>query len=189
MSFGVESKSCELWKRKLNMKTGLTAVLVLALSACAGSGTRIDSSQLNEIRKGQTTVTEIVKKFGRPNLLSKNWDGTQTAAYATAEGRSDAASLLPLMGAVVGGGGTDSVIFYFDSGGVLTDYKTTKTAATSARAGTEVSAPQSVVNGTERLAPNTARSAEPVRANPARKPDTGSGLPFWLPSEIRDVRQ
>ncbi len=186
MSFGVESKSCELWKRKLNMKTGLTAVLVLVLSACASSGTRIDSSQLNEIRKGQTTVTEIVKKFGRPNLLSKNWDGTQTAAYATAEGRSDAASLLPLMGAVVGGGGTDSVIFYFDSGGVLTDYKTTQTAATAA---TQLSAPQSVVNGTERPAPNTARSAEPVRANPARKPDAGSGLPFWLPSEIRDVRQ
>ena len=95
----------------MNIKTGLTAVLALVLSACASSGTRIDSSQLHEVRKSQITVTEIVKKFGRPNLLSKNWDGTQTAAYATTAGRSDAASLLPLMGAVVGGSGTDSVIF------------------------------------------------------------------------------
>jgi outer membrane protein assembly factor BamE (lipoprotein component of BamABCDE complex) len=196
------------------MKTALLAALVLMLCGCASSGTRIESSQLGEVRKGQTTVDEIIKKFGRPTLLSKNWDGTQTAAYANPDGRSDAGTLLPLVGVVAAGGsGVDSVIFYFDTRGVLTDFKSTQTAATRAE---QASTPEPVAAPATAAAPqNTvpARNASPVQnaspaqnvspaqnASPAQKTVTkpapaprpastrSDGLPFWLPSEIRDPR-
>jgi len=157
--------------------------LILVLGGCATSGTRIEPAQLDQVRKGQTTVADIVKRFGRPNLLSKNWDGTQTAAYANAEGRSDAAALLPLMGAVVGGSNADSVIFYFDASGVLTDYKTTQTATTRA-AQTSVVEPAQTGTG----APAQTTAARPATTRPAA-PKRHDGLPFWLPSEIRDPRQ
>lgn len=162
------------------MKIYLLAIAVLALSGCASSGTKIDAAQLEEVRRGQTTVTDIVRRFGRPNFLSKNWDGTQTAAYARSEGRSDAGTLLPLMGAVVAGADTsvDSVIFYFDASGVLTDYKTTQAAATTSARATATAEPAQA--GSYAPAPTRINKPAPTR------PD---GLPFWLPSEIRDPRQ
>jgi outer membrane protein assembly factor BamE (lipoprotein component of BamABCDE complex) len=166
------------------MRTVLLMAVMLALVGCASSGTRIEPAQLDQVRKGQTTVADIVKRFGRPNFLSKNWDGTQTAAYANADGRSDSAALLPLMGAVVGGTGTDSVIFYFDASGVLTDYKTTQTAAAKA-AQASVAEPAQTGFG----APAPAASNKPVSPRPAA-PQRADGLPFWLPpSETRDPHQ
>ena len=170
------------------MKTILLTAVIVALSGCASSGTQIDAGQLNEVRKGQTTVTDILKRFGRPDFLSKNWDGTQTAAYANTEGRPDGPTLLPLIGAVVTGGGSrvDSVVFYFDTNGVLTDYKSTQ-SATSRPAQAGVAVPVQMVSD----APAQNRIDNPA----AKRPDTvlknngPSKLPWWLPSEIRDTRQ
>jgi outer membrane protein assembly factor BamE (lipoprotein component of BamABCDE complex) len=167
------------------MKIYLLAVTVLALSGCAGSGTKIDAAQLDEVRRGQTTVADIVRRFGRPNFFSKNWDGTQTAAYAHSDGRSDAGTLLPLMGAVVAGAeaGVDSVIFNFDANGVLTDYRTTQAAAAgSARA--SVAEPAQAGSGV----PAQTGINKPARTGPDTT-QRDDGLPFWLPSRIRDPRQ
>lgn len=167
------------------MRSAWMTAVILALCGCASGGTKIDASQLSEVRKGQTTVSEIVKKFGRPNVLSKNWDGTQTVAYSNADGGSAAANLLPAMGALVGGG-RDAVVFYFDANGVLTDYKATQASAASApQPNTSTSAPAQ--NAAESPAQNKVVSPEPARASPARK--SGDGFPSWLPSEVRDVRQ
>ena len=110
------------------MKLCVPAVLTLLLLGCASNQTRIDASQLAELEKGRTTVAEVVGRFGRPTVLSRNMDGTQTAAYMQAEGRSDASGFVPLMTAIA----TDrdasvaSVTFYFDDKGVLTSYRTTQ---------------------------------------------------------------
>jgi len=166
------------------MRTVLFMAVILALGGCTSSGTKIEAVQLEQVRKGQTTVADIVRRFGRPNFLSKNWDGTQTAAYANADGRSDAAALLPLMGAVAGGSGTDSVIFYFDASGILTDYKTTQTAATKA-AQASIAEPAQTSSG----APAPTASNKPASPRPAT-PQRQDGLPFWLPpSETRDPLQ
>lgn len=165
------------------MRTVLLMTVIVALGGCASSGRTIELAQLDQVRKGQTTVADIVKRFGHPNFLSKNWDGTQTAAYANAEGRSEAAALLPLMGAVVGGISADSVIFYFDASGVLTDYKTTQTAATKAAQARVAEAAQ-----TGSGAPGPVAGNKPASPRPAT-PQRPDGLPFWLPSEIRDPRQ
>jgi hypothetical protein len=171
----------------------LSAVL-LTLCGCASTGAKIDPAQLNEVRKGQTTVAEIVNKFGRPNLLSKNWDGTQTAAYANTGGAPDSGTLLPLMGAVVAGAGksVDSVIFYFDAKGVLTDYKSMQ-AANEATAQQAQPAPASAAappaTGVTPPAQTTAGKPAPARTEAAKKSSDKSALPWWLPSEVRDTRQ
>ncbi|MGZ5150578.1 MAG: hypothetical protein ACXWI6_11020, partial [Burkholderiales bacterium] len=68
------------------MKFYLLAAFSLMLIGCASSGPKIDASRLSEIRKGETTIAEIISRFGRPTILSKNMSGTQTAAYMYAEG-------------------------------------------------------------------------------------------------------
>ena len=113
------------------MKRYLLVGLALALFGCASSAPRIDASRLIEIRKGETRVADLVGRFGRPSLLSKNMDGTQTAVYVHAEGLAGATALVPVIGAISGhaDANVDSVIFQFDVKGVLTDYKITQAKA------------------------------------------------------------
>lgn len=61
------------------MRIVLLAAVILVLCGCASSGTKIDAAQLDAIRKGQTTIDDIVRKFGRPNFcfeeLGRHPDG------------------------------------------------------------------------------------------------------------------
>ena len=170
------------------------ALAMALLTGCASTATRIDATRLSEVRKGQTTVAEIVNKFGRPNVLSRNWDGTQTAAYAAGSERSESASSLPLLSVLAGGGGSDAVIFYFDTRGVLTDYRVPQIAS-AAPAQTDL--PASARPGSGGVAPSAggacgaggamaAPRPAPAAAPPARR--SSDGLPFWLPSD-KDPRQ
>jgi hypothetical protein len=63
------------------MKTLLMAAVSLALIACAASSPRIDPARVSALKKGQTTVEEVVRQFGRPSVISRNPDGTQSAIY------------------------------------------------------------------------------------------------------------
>src|SRR3979490_1886466 len=90
--------------------------------ACAGSAPRIEPAQVTALKKGETTVDEVVRKFGRPSVLSKNPDGTQSARYLhSGEGQSGT-TMVPLLATAP----VDSTVFYFDTAGVLTDYIITK---------------------------------------------------------------
>jgi hypothetical protein len=102
----------------------------MLLAACASSGPRIDTGQLSDLRQGETTVNEVLKRFGRPSVLSKNMDGTQTAAYMWAEDRTNAGALVPLMSAWAGkaDADVDAVIFRFDTNGRLTGYQIAQAA-------------------------------------------------------------
>jgi hypothetical protein len=100
------------------MKICLMAVIGIALSGCASSVPRIDPARLEALSPGQTTTTDVVRQFGRPSLLSKNPDGTQTAVYKYGDNKA----IVPL----IAGTPSDSVVFYFDINGVMTDYKTTE---------------------------------------------------------------
>jgi hypothetical protein len=106
----------------------LAGILVMMLAACASSGPRIDPAQLSDLRQGETTVNDVLKRFGRPSVLSKNMDGTQTAAYMWAEDRTNAGALVPLMSAWAGkvDADVDAVIFRFDVNGRLSGYQATQ---------------------------------------------------------------
>ena len=109
----------------------LAGALAMLLAACASSGPRIDPAQLSGLRQGETTVNEVLKRFGRPSVLSKNMDGTQTAAYMWAEDRTNAGALVPLMSAWAGkaDADVDAVIFRFDTNGRLTGYQIAQAAS------------------------------------------------------------
>lgn len=107
------------------MQKLILAGLLLALTACATNGPKIEAARLSELRKGVTTAKEIYKEFGQPNFLSKNIDGTQTAVYVhTAE--SNSAPVLGIMSAQ-----SETVTFSFDAKGVLADFKYSGAAATA----------------------------------------------------------
>jgi len=133
------------------MKNCLIAALSLALIACAGSSPRIDPARLNELQKGQTTVADVVRQFGRPSVLSRNPGGTQTAIYLQSDGQSGTTTMVPLVSTVP----VNSVTFYFDTNGVLTDYKTTQANANK----------PALTDGARTTQAGSDKPAQPITAN------------------------
>jgi hypothetical protein len=176
------------------MRLYLLAALTLALIGCASSGPKIDAPRLSEVRKGETTVTDIVREFGRPSVLSKNMDGTQTAAYMHVEGRSDAGAFGSLITALAGNqnANVDSVIFYFDVKGVLSDYKTTQA---NARTPAPANAEKPALATGEKTTPASAEKTPHTTANKPtqadRKSTPGDSNPWTIqlyPSGYRENR-
>jgi len=92
-------------------------LLTVALAGCAGSAPKVDLSGLETLRRGEANANEVYKQFGRPNFLSRNMDGTQTAVYLR-----DIA------------GGTETFTLSFDQKGVLNELKATRPGAAKAAA-------------------------------------------------------
>jgi hypothetical protein len=193
------------------IKRFLIAVLTLAVAACAGTTAKIESAQLAEVQKGKTTVAEVVRQFGRPSVLSKNPDGSQTALYVFNEGGGTGTTIVPLVASLP----RDSATFYFDTNGVLSDFKTTTRATADKPAAAEAKAPatetpKATTPDAAKAAPiDTAKSPQPSSVKPAPVPadkpatltigkppaakpaesqDTKWSLPSWLPSSTEQRR-
>ena len=170
------------------MKRHLLAVLIVALTGCASSAPKIDTSRLTQIRKGETKVADVVGRFGRPSVLSKNMDGTQTAVYVHAEGLFGATAFVPLIGALAGSAdaNVDSVIFQFDIRGVLVDYRITESkapapAVASAGKPPSINAGPAVQTETRKPAQSAARKVPAEESNPWV-------IRGWSPSGWRENR-
>jgi hypothetical protein len=168
------------------MKLYLLAALSLMVIGCASNGPKIDAARLSEIRKGETTVADVVSRFGRPSILSKNMSGTQTAVYMYAEGRSDATAFVSLVGALSGSANAnvDSVIFHFDVNGVLSDYKITQADAPKPELANAEKATQTD--------PNKPTPTEPNKPTPtAKRSSSGNSNPWAIqlyPSGYKENR-
>jgi outer membrane protein assembly factor BamE (lipoprotein component of BamABCDE complex) len=181
------------------MKHILAATLIAAVFGCASSGPRIDAAQLYGLRQGQTTASEIYKQFGRPSFLSRNMDGTQTAVYVHADGKPGT-SIVPVVGSLGGNApsGSETVTFYFDSNGILTNYRSSQTSAATAaveaaQAATVKTAPESAAKTTQSAAGNAPQVTSVKVIQPAvAKPEPGKSiqlnLPDFLPSATKDPR-
>jgi len=174
------------------MKIFAIAALSVLLTACAGTTARIEPAKLNEAQKGVTTVAEITRQFGRPSVLSKNPDGTQTAVYIYNDPQATGTAMVTLLA----NESRDSVTFNFDTKGLLTDVKTTeanrKPAATEPAKSAPTASTQPAVTGT---APAATGSTQPATsAQTAAKPATSNtnsnkwSLPGWLPSPTIENR-
>ena len=113
------------------MRLCLSALLTLGLVACAADASKIEETTVNDMRQGQTTLAQVVGRFGRPSILSHNIDGTQTAAYVHGDPQSGSPAVIPLIAALAGksSANVDSIIFSFDAAGILSDYKQTRVQA------------------------------------------------------------
>ena len=113
------------------MRLCISILLTTSLVACAADAPIVHDTSLSDVRKGQTTLAQVIGRFGRPSILSRNMDGTQTAAYVSADTRSSTPAVVPLIAAIAGNSNAnvDSVIFSFDTAGVLTDYRQSRASA------------------------------------------------------------
>lgn len=169
------------------MKRYLLALFISILAGCASSGPVVDAPRLGELRRGETALSDVIGRFGRPSVLSRNMDGSQTAAYMHVEGRSDAAAFVMLMSALAGNthANVSSVIFQFDTKGLLLDYKTTE------RAGAERPSVASAETGPAASPERqSTRAAKPARS--ANRPPTVDASNPWAiqlhPSGYRENR-
>lgn len=187
--YGTEVAKAVGFKGANLMRLYLLAALSLAPIGCATSGPAIDAPRLSEIRKGETTVVDVVSRFGRPSILSKNMDGTQTAAYMYAKEGAGATAFVPLMIALAGkaDADVDSVIFYFDGKGVLSDYRTTQARARIPAAADAETTTQPPAN-----TPTQITTQSPTdKPTQARKKSSGSDNPWTIqlyPSGYRENR-
>ncbi len=148
------------------MKTCSIALLILALAACAGSAPRIDPARVAALQKGTTTVGEVVQQFGRPSLISRNPDGTQSATYLHGAERQSGTTMVPLLASIP----VDSTTFYFDPNGVMADYKITQTSkAAPAETFKPAAAPASSEKSADAAA---ARPVRPVAEKPVQTTTT-----------------
>jgi hypothetical protein len=119
------------WTNMGNQMTKLllAAALGAVLLGCAGSAPRLDAQHIADLKKGETTLQEVVREFGRPSVLLNNPDGTKAARYLHNDAVS-ASTMIPLLSTEP----VDSTTFYFDEHSVLVDYKVVRSSAVAANA-------------------------------------------------------
>jgi len=161
------------------MKTCLIAALSLVLAACAASTPRIDPARMAALKPGQTTVDEVVRQFGRPSVISRNVDGTQSATYMYGAEGSTGTTMVSLLA----NASTDSTTFYFDTKGILTDYKNHETERTApaptpaAVATPAVATPAAVAQPATAQASSDKTAPPKAAAQPVAQPAPKNPLP------------
>lgn len=167
------------------MKRALPALLLgIVLTACVATTPRIEESRLREVRAGETSYADIVKRFGTASLVSKNPDGTSFATYVYADPDANPKEIVPLVAGVF----RDSVTFHFDTKGFLSDVKTT-----SRSGGQETLPVAAAETGTTHAPARGAGAASASTSAPAPSARSKSGgflwrIPDWLPAAPRENR-
>ena len=107
----------------------LAVLLMLVLSACASTGTRVEQEKLAAFVKGKTTYSEVIQQLGKPDHeIIDNAEGAKTLIYTFKQTANSAASYIPFVGGFIeAGAGSDdtTVMIKLDSKSVLTGYTVT----------------------------------------------------------------
>ncbi len=105
----------------------LIAVAGLATGCATSSGTKVEASSLFFIQKGKTTKSELVSKLGQPTESGFDSSGKETLTWFHTESRTDAKTFIPIAGAFIGGGTSESTTLkvILDKRGVVFDYEYT----------------------------------------------------------------
>lgn len=112
-----------------NFMRYLVVVMLLVLSACTSTGTKVDQGKLSSFVKGKTTYAEVTQQIGKPDESIINNDGTTTIIYKHKLTADSAANYIPFVGGFIeGGAGSENttVTIDFDKKSVLIGYKVTE---------------------------------------------------------------
>lgn len=106
--------------RKLVCMLGLT----MFIAGCASVGTIVKDDQLKELKRGETTLDNVVSMFGKPVSSVLNSDGTRTISYFYTDNQVRQRTCMPFIRSFMGGAdtGNNSVTMRFDGNGKLLDY-------------------------------------------------------------------
>ena len=159
------------------MKTALIIALAATLAACAASSPRIDPARMSALKAGQTTFEEVVRQFGRPSVVSNNLDGTRSAIYLYDKPGESGTAMVSLISTSP----ADSTTFYFDTKGVLTEYKNKETE----RPAPAAAVPSATTTATAATAPASVQSTSDKSA--AGKPSPApTAVKKPLPPNVTD---
>jgi hypothetical protein len=82
----------------------LLAVTALFLSACASQGTHMDTSKLEQMKPGVSTIADARTLLGEPQTVTRKDDGTTVLAYSFSSSKMDPKGFIPIVGTFVGKG-------------------------------------------------------------------------------------
>lgn len=106
------------------MKRLLIPTLALFLAGCATSGAHVETSKLEQLKPGITTIVDTEALLGQPQSVLRHADGTKTLGYGFSSVQTDAKSMIPVVGYFIGKGTTSSVEYTglnFDKAGHYTN--------------------------------------------------------------------
>lgn len=111
----------------------VVALILVALSACASTGTQIKDSQLSAFQIGVTTHADVIRALGPPESEVVSSSGSRSMTYIFSHVSTEAASFIPLVGMFAGGAKaqTNAVTIRFDPNGKLAEVTASNTAIES----------------------------------------------------------
>lgn len=86
----------------------LTSCLLIG---CATSGRKIETSQAEKLKPGETTKEEVLRLLGAPQYQTRDSDGAETLTYSFTRTTVKPATFIPYVGGFVGGADTHSEVF------------------------------------------------------------------------------
>ena len=94
------------------------------LAGCASAGNNFDSRKLSEIKKGETTESQLITLFGKPESRGINEDGVVKLTWLYTESTVKGATFIPLVGAFAGGvdSKTKTLMVRLDQAGKVAGY-------------------------------------------------------------------
>ena len=81
----------------------LLSTIAVLLGGCASTGNNFDESKLSQLKKGETTETELVQMFGQPEQRGMNSEGMTTLTWMYQESTVKGESFIPYAGPFIGG--------------------------------------------------------------------------------------
>jgi outer membrane protein assembly factor BamE (lipoprotein component of BamABCDE complex) len=120
-------------KKSIFLLSAITMIFLMFQVGCASVGRKVDPSNVEKIKKGETTKQEVLNLLGSPDRMTRDGNGYITMVYSYARATSKPASFIPIIGPLVGGTNvqTQSVIVFIGPTGVVTNvistYGTTET--------------------------------------------------------------
>lgn len=105
----------------------LALALIFAIifaSGCATVGRKIDPSNFEKIKKGETTKDEVVSLLGSPDHLTISGNGNTAMTYIYSRAAARPETFIPFVGALVGGYDvqTQAVVIVVGPDGKVIDY-------------------------------------------------------------------
>jgi hypothetical protein len=107
------------------MKRYLILTLTLLTAGCASQGTRMDTTALDQLKPGRSTISDAERLLGKPQSMTRRVDGGTTLGYSFSSVQTDPKSMIPLVGGFIGKGTTTSGEYTsvnFDQRGLFTNY-------------------------------------------------------------------
>ena len=90
----------------MNKPTLCFILCAALLCGCASVGNNFDSRKIVDIKKGQTTESDLQKMFGPPNQRGVNSESGTTLTWIYTEARVKGTTFIPLAGSFIGGAAT-----------------------------------------------------------------------------------